>query len=492
VTAALELSAIAKRFGPVHALRGADFAVSPGEVHALLGENGAGKSTLLHIAGGLLHPDAGSVRVGGREVTLRSPRAARQAGIGLVHQHFTSIATLSVAENVALAAGWPMGRPKRLQLRVRDLSVRTGLVIDPTARAGDLPVAARQRLEVLKALAAEATILLLDEPTGALAPADADDVLRRIRAFADAGGAAVLVTHKLDEALRAADCVTVLRAGRVVLTAPAGTQSPETLAAAMIGAPTPAGPSPQGSSPGGRPTLVRCRNVHVPREDRRGAPVEIGSFEVAAGELVGVAAIEGSGQREVLRAIAGLHKASHGVLEVAEPVAFVPEDRNNDALIGELSLAENVALGFGAGAPWVRPGRLDWDAVRRRTRELIAAHGVVAAGVTAAASSLSGGNQQKLVVARALARNPRVLVAENPTRGLDWHAARAIWSELARTAAAGAAILVWSSDLDEILAESTRIVVVARGELRIPADGADRNAVGALMVGARSGGGEVA
>ena len=218
MTPALELRGIAKRFGPVHALRGADLTLAPGEVHALLGENGAGKSTLMHIASGAFPADRGTISVAGRVVRPRSPGESRRLGIGLVHQHFTAIPALTVAENVALAADWSVARPRRLNARVADLAERTGLILDPHVRTDTLSVGARQRLEILKALAADTTILLLDEPTAVLAPSETAEVLERLRAFAAAGGSAVLITHKLDEALSVADRITVLREGRTVRT----------------------------------------------------------------------------------------------------------------------------------------------------------------------------------------------------------------------------------------------------------------------------------
>ncbi len=487
VTPALELRGIEKRFGPVHALRGADFTLAEGEVHALLGENGAGKSTLMRVAGGLLRADAGTIAVHARTVVLHSPRAARRVGIGVVHQHFTAIPALSVAENVALGADWPVARPRELAERVRGLAQRVGLALDPDARTEDLTVGARQRLEILKTLAADARILLLDEPTAVLAPSEADEVLRRLRAFADGGGSAVLITHKLDEALAATDRVTVLRGGRVVFSGRTDAQNPRTLAAAMVGEASDAtGPTLPRGGQRTRAPVVTGRDLRLAREDGRGLAVRDGQLHVAPGEIVGVAGVEGAGQRELLRAIAGLRPLAAGTLAVAKPVAFIPEDRTTEGLIAELSLAENVALGIGPGAPWIRRGRMDWPAVRRRTGEIIARYHIRTAGVTDPAGSLSGGNQQKLVVARALERAPRVIVAENPTRGLDVHAAQIVWAELRRAADGGTAVLAWSSDLDEIMEQADRLLVVARGVLREIPRGADRNAIGAMMLGAEA------
>lgn len=482
-TPALELRGIAKRFGPVQALRGADFTLVPGEVHALLGENGAGKTTLMHVAYGLVHPDAGTIAVRGRTVRPRSPREARRLGLGMVHQHFTAIPAFTVAENIALSAGWPV-RPRELRRRVLDLMRRVGLALDPAARAGGLAVAAKQRLEILKAVAADATILLLDEPTAVLAPPDAEELLRVVREFAAGGGAVVLITHKLDEALRAADRVTALRAGRVTLSGPAAVQTPDSLARAMIGAGPPAPARPPRAERTGRRILVRAEMLDLPREDGRGLALRGGSLAIAAGEILGVAAVEDSGQREVLRAVAGLARPLGGRLEVADPVAFVPEDRSTEGLIGELALTENVVLGLGRRAAWVRRGRLDWSAARERTAALIREFAIRAPGPDAPAGGLSGGNQQKLVIARALELRPRVIVAENPTRGLDIHASDEVWRRLAAAAAGGAAVLVYSSDLDEVLERADRVVVVAKGTLRPAPAWAGRAELGAMMLGA--------
>ncbi|MGE5231312.1 MAG: ABC transporter ATP-binding protein [Deltaproteobacteria bacterium] len=487
MTPALELRGIVKRFGPVQALRGADFTLAPGEVHALLGENGAGKSTLMHVAYGLVRPDAGVMTVRGRAVLPNSPREARRLGLGMVHQHFTAIPAFTVAENIALAAGWSV-RPKELRDRVVNLMGRVGLSLDPEARAGALSVAAKQRLEILKALAGDATILLLDEPTAVLAPPDAEELLRVVREFAAGGGAAVLITHKLDEALRAADRVTALRAGRVTLTGPAAAQTPDLLARAMIGSSAPAPSARHRPEAGESPPLVRCEMLDLPREDGRGLALRGASLTVAAGELVGVAAVEGNGQRELLRTIAGLARPLRGRLDVAAPVAFVPEDRTTEGLIGELPLTDNVVLGLGRGAPWVHRGRLDWKAARERTSSLIGRFAIRASGPDAPAGALSGGNQQKLVIARALELAPRVVIAENPTRGLDIHAADDVWRRLAAAAAGGAAVLVYSSDLDEVLERADRAVVVAKGTVTAARAGAGKAELGAMMLGAQPGG----
>ena len=483
VTAVLAMRGISKRFGSVQALRGADFAVAPGELHALLGENGAGKTTLMHVAFGLVRPDAGEVAVDGIARAVGSPRVARRLGIGMVHQHFTSVPALTVAENVALATGWPVA-PGPLRSRVRAVAERFGLSLDPDARVADLSVALKQRLEIVKALASDARILLLDEPTAVLAPGEAEELLRMVRAFTKRGGAAVLITHKLDEALNAADRVTVLRQGAVAFTGAVAGQTAASLVAAMVG--TGEGDEgrgqPSAQPADDAPVLVRLEELEVPRESGYGIAVRRATLTIRAGEIVGVAAVEGNGQRELLRAVAGRVQPLRGRRDVAGPIGFIPEDRTTEGLILSLSLVENVVLGSRRDDPWIRRGRIDWKVARARTASLVQEFGVVASGPDAPAASLSGGNQQKVVVGRELARQPRVVVAENPTRGLDLRATEAIHARLRRAAADGAAVLIYSSDLDEVLELAGRLLIATRGSISEVPSGATRAEIGELMV----------
>ncbi|MBK8003237.1 MAG: ATP-binding cassette domain-containing protein [Gemmatimonadetes bacterium] len=480
MTPLLQLTGIHKRFGQVEALRDVSFRLEPGEIHALLGENGAGKSTLMKVAYGLVAPDAGTIRVRGSEVHLADAVAARRHGIGMVHQHFTSIPALTVAENVALAAGWrPV--PREIRARVSRLAEEFGLPLDPSARVEDLSAGLKQRLEVVKALASEAALLLLDEPSSVLPPDEAAALLETIRRFRTRGIPSVLITHKLHEALAVADRVTVLRRGAVVHEGPIAGETPASLATHMLGTAPPAEEPP--APAGGGEVRVRLTDVRAARLGASGSALHAATLEVRAGEIVGVAAVEGNGQRELLRVMAGTARPTGGQVTLAHPVSFIPEDRTAEALVGEFSLAENLVLARGEGAPWVRGPWLDWAQARARTRELMTAFGVQAPGPGARAASLSGGNQQRMVIAAALERGPRVLVAENPTRGLDLRATAEVHARLRAAAAAGVAVVVHMGDLDELLALATRVVVVAGGRATSLPPGAPREVIGRQMLG---------
>ena len=480
--ALLTLTAIRKRYGSTEALKGADFSLARGEIHALLGENGAGKSTLMKIAFGLVQPDGGRILVDGAEVIIRNPLAARRLGIGMVHQHFTDIPVFTVAENIALAAGWPPSG-RGLRDRVRRLAEEAGLPLDPDALAGELSAGLRQRLEVLKALAGHARILLLDEPTSVLPPSEADTFLGLVQRLRDRGVATVLITHKLQEALAVADRITVLRAGEVIQTGAAQSVRPETLATAMLGT-APARPAPRIRAAVGE-VVINARDLAIPGAAGGGTGIRNASFQVRAGEVVGLAAVEGNGQRELLRALAGLARPARGTIQVTGPVSFIPEDRTSEGQIGELSLTENLVLSQGRAAPWAQHGWLDWPAARRRAGELLERFDIRAPGPDVAAERLSGGNQQRQIIANAMERRPRVLLAENPVRGLDLRATAEVYDRLRRAAAEGAAVLVHLPDLDDLLDVADRIVVLAAGELIPMPEGAGRDLIGRTMLGTR-------
>lgn len=472
---ALALANITKRFGALVALDDVSLEVRRGSVHALLGENGAGKTTLMRVAFGLLAPDAGTVRAVGASPPIGSAADAIAAGIGMVHQHFTNVPAMTVAENVALG-GHGRYSASDARERVARIGAETGLVLDPNARAGDLRVGAQQRLEIVKALARDARVLILDEPTAVLAPAEADELLRWIRTYAASGNSVVLITHKLREALSVADDVTVLRRGKRVLSAPASALDETSLAAAMLGE-TMAQPVATLASPTRPRAQVAAADAVTLRDERGVVTVRDASFVINGGEMIGIAAVEGAGQRELLRALAGRIAPSSGTLEIPDRVGFIPEDRHRDALVLEFALRENMAL-RGAGT---RRGVMNWTAIGERTEALAREFDVRGGTPESRAGELSGGNQQKLVLARELDGSPALVVAENPTRGLDIRATAAVHDRLRAACAAGAAVVVYSSDLDEVLSLATRVLVVHAGAVReCPVD---RDSVGRAMLG---------
>lgn len=474
----LQLIGIKKSFGSVQALGGADFVLRPGTVHALLGENGAGKTTLMHVAFGLVAPDVGEILIDGQPVRIGSPRDARRLGVGMVHQHFTSVPALTVQENLALAAGRSVGP----SVGRATSSFLSGL--DPDARVEDLSVGVKQRLEVAKALATGARILLLDEPTAVLVPSEIEALLKAVRDFAASGGAAVLITHKLDEVFATADEVTVLRKGLVTLSGPLSGETRESLAQAMIGetlaSAPPSYPAPRA------PRLAPVVTIHdatIAPRDPRSPGLRNAGLLIYPGEIVGVAAVEGNGQRELMLAVAGVLGTRPGEVTVTPPVAFIPEDRTTEGLIPPMSLVENVVLGRGEDPAWSRGPWLDWKSAERVTGEIMQRFDVRAAGPRAVTATLSGGNQQKLVLGRELSTHPSVLVVENPTRGLDLRASAEMHRQIRAAAAAGVAVLVYSNDLDEVLQLAHRVVVVRRGELTELAPPFERSRVGQAMLG---------
>jgi len=453
----LALERIAKRFGETRALTDASFALARGTVHALLGENGAGKTTLMRIAFGMLAPDDGVVRIDGTPTTMRSPLDAIGRGVGMVHQHFTIIPAMTVAENVSLG-GRGRYRPRAAAAEVERVGRETGLVLDPAARAGDLPVSAQQRLEILKALAGGARILILDEPTAVLAPREAADLLALLRRFAAAGGAVVLITHKLREALGFADAITVLRGGRTTWSGAPSDTDAASLARATVGD---LDLGARRSPPRPGEAVIRAEAVRL--ADERGVERLRGvSLSVHGGELLGVAGVEGAGQHELLRVLAGRATPDAGSVTRPADIAFIPEDRQRDAIVPAFTLAENIAL---RGAGRAR-GRMPWRAVRERASSLLERFDVRPRAVDAPASALSGGNQQRLVLARELGGAPAAVVAENPTRGLDMAATAATHRLLLEMRDRGAAVVVHSSDLDELVSLADRVIVMHAGEAR--------------------------
>ena len=484
---ALALRNIDKRYGTTQALASASLDVRPGTVHALLGENGAGKTTLMRIAYGMEHPDAGTLMVHGSRVQFGSPADAIAHGIGMVHQHFTLVPVMTVVENVALGGRGKLDLPT-VAAKLRELTEQTGFALDADVSVESLSVGAQQRVEIAKALVRDARLLVLDEPTAVLPPFESEQLLRWLRRYADRGGTVVLITHKLREALSVADDVTVLRRGRTVLAVPGPDATVASLMTAMIGS------ASDGDGAIRRPVAVErpvtlavsrepaFRAEHLTLADAQGVVrVRDATFVIGRGEIVGVAGVEGAGQRELLRALAGRLPVVSGMLSRPSMVGFVPEDRHRDAVLLERSLVENVAL-RGAGA---RRGFVDWRAFESRTASLARTFDVRAPSTRAPMRILSGGNQQKLVLARELSDERPVdapaIVVENPTRGLDVRAASEVQDRLRLVRDTGAAVVLYSSDIDEVLLLSDRVLVAYCGSiLEAPVD---REAIGRLMLG---------
>ena len=478
MTTALEMIDISKRFGAVTALDRAHLRVERGTMHALLGENGAGKTTLMRVLFGTVKADGGTIRLGEESARVASPADAIRLGIGMVHQHPMHVPTMSVLENMQI------GRTGQLDLgRARSsaeaLARDIGFSVDLSTTVEQLPVAAQQRVEILKALGRGAQTLILDEPTAVLAPDEAGELLGWLKRFALNGGTVIVITHKLEEARTFADAVTVLRGGQTVLERSSSESSTGDLVAAMLGVES-AEPSavadvaPASTSSGA--TVASAANLVVPSHHRR---VAIGgaTFGISAGEVLGVVGLEGSGHHELLQALAGRLSPLEGTLNLPRSIGFVPEDRHRDAVVLNFSLTENIAI-RGSGR---RRGRLAWRRLAQETIDIIDRFDVRAAGPAARMVSLSGGNQQKLVVGRELRPTPELLVLENPTRGLDIRASRFVHDEIRRARRDGIAIVFYSSDLDEVIALADRLLAVHAGIVRsIPRD---RTSAGRAMLG---------
>jgi len=498
---ALHCVGVSKSFRMNCALDGANLAVAAGSIHALVGENGAGKSTLMNIVSGLLRPDAGTVAVFGKVVRFGSPLEAVAAGIGMVHQHFLLAEALTVAENIALgrrASPWGLRFDERRHVsEISRLSAETGLSVDPRARIADLAVGDRQRVEILKALARGARILLLDEPTAVLAPPEVDALFVTLRKLRSAGRTIVVITHKLDEVFALAEEVTVLRRGKPVFTGALSGLTPRTLAQKMVGDEHPIEP-PTAATPGAVLLDVKA----LAATGARGAGLKTATFVLREGEILGIAGVEGNGQDELAGALSGTlvpEAASRvtlcGVALLGHSIrarsglglAVIPADRQREGLVLELTLAENLIL-RAAFERFKRCGGgifLSRRAIRAQAVAYLREYEVVPADAALPAGALSGGNQQKVVIARELTRNPCVILACHPTRGLDVGAAASVHRRLldaARRQRSG--ILLISSDLDEVLHLSDRIAVLYRGTLtELGARGVSKDLVGRAMVG---------
>ena len=475
----LEMRGIRKEFPGIVANDDVNLDLRGGEVHALLGENGAGKSTLMNILSGLYHPDAGEIILQGKPVTFGSARDAIQVGIGMVHQHFMLIPVMTVAENIVLGVE-PRERllldERTAERRVRELSQRYGLIVDPTALVQEITVGQEQRVEILKALYRGADILILDEPTAVLTPQEARELFEIIRSLQASGKSIIFITHKLNEVLEIADRITVLRRGKTIETVPREGATEQSLARAMVGREVLLRVEKETAEPGD--VLLAVEDLHV-HDDRGIEKVRGVSFEVRAGEIVGIAGVDGNGQTELIDAITGLRRITSGTVTVAgrpqvnagarqmldAGIGHIPEDRQRRGLVLEFSIAENLALHDYARAPdakwgWLFPSRLVAAAKR-----LIKEFDVRGGGPLTRAGGLSGGNQQKVVAAREISRDPTVLIAAQPTRGLDVGAIEYLHRRLVTERDEGRAILLLSLELEEIYSLSDRILVIYEGEI---------------------------
>jgi simple sugar transport system ATP-binding protein len=497
----VELRGITKRFPGVVACDGVDLSVKSGEVHALLGENGAGKSTLMNVLFGLYRPDEGEILLEDRPLVARSPADAIAAGVGMVHQHFMLVPVFTVAENVMLGVE-PTGRLGRIERaearrRVAELSDRYGLSVDPDATVEDLAVGVQQRVEILKALYRDARCLILDEPTAVLTPTEIDELMDIVRQLAAGGRSIVFITHKLREVASVADRITVLRGGRVVGETTPAEADEQALATLMVGHEVQLLVDKDPASPG-EPVLEVTDLVVA--DDRRQPVVNGVSFDVRAGEIVALAGVQGNGQSELVEAVCGMRRPASGTLRLsgedvtgaspadlfAAGLAHVPEDRQRYGLIGSMPVSSNLVLNQVRDAPFARGLRLDRRAVRRHAVDLVEQFDVRTPSVDVAASTLSGGNQQKVIIAREFFHAEHLLVLSQPTRGLDVGSIQYIHRQVVAKRDEGVAVLLNSSELDEVLALADRIAVIYRGRIVGVVDRADANRelIGLLMAGA--------
>lgn len=509
MAAALQALGVTKRFPGVLANDHVDFTLQQGEIHALLGENGAGKSTLMNILYGLYQPDDGQILVNGQPAAIASPHDAIDRGIGMVHQHFMLVSPLTVTENIMLgqeslvAATRAMGGMAVLDrrgaaARIGELSHRFGLDVDPEAYVKDLPVGAQQRVEIVKALYRQADILILDEPTAVLTPQEADELFVIMRGMAGQGKSIIFITHKLREVLAVADSISVMRAGQMIGTVAPADATQALLAEMMVGRKVILQVDKAEAHPG--KAVLQVENLSV-LDDRRHPAVEEVSLTVAEGEILGVAGVQGNGQTELAEALTGLRRAAGGRITVGDQdtthatprqlvelgASHVPEDRHKHGLVLTFPVRDNLVLCTYYAQPFARGLEVDEPVVAEYARELVRVFDVRTPGIDTPVGTLSGGNQQKVIVARELSRPVRLLVANQPTRGLDVGSIEFIHRRIVEARDRGAAVLLVSAELDEIMSLSDRIAVMYRGRIldTLDARTATREQLGLLMAGVR-------
>ena len=500
---AIHLSGVTKRYPGVVANRDVELKVKSGEVHAVVGENGAGKSTLMKIIYGMVRPDKGTVRIRGEETHFKSPKEAIDAGIGMVHQHFMLADNLTVLENIILGSEPRNGLMVDFRVatdRIQALGEKYGLKLDPLTRVENLSVGERQRVEIIKVLYRGARILILDEPTAVLVPQEVDDLFDSIRDLKSEGETVIFISHKLDEVLSIADSITVMRDGETVGSTTPDQVDARQLAEMMIGSELPT-PETRTSTVQDEVVLA-VSGLSLKSEDDRDVLSDI-SFRIRKGEIVGIAGVEGNGQAQIVDSLVGLESGATGVITLAGDdlsgqeardrraagIGLIPEDRQRQGLLLSSPLWENAALGHQYKKPYANGPWIDKKGARTQTEEIIRRFDVMAPGPDVPATALSGGNQQKLVVGREVMANPSVLIAAQPTRGIDIGAQGAVWEELKSAREAGMAVLLISADLDELIGLSDTIHVLFEGELVAELDPADitPEELGSYMTGARRG-----
>jgi len=494
----LELRNITKRFGTLTANDNISLTLEPGEIHSLLGENGAGKSTLMNVLYGLLQPDEGEILIDDKPVKFNGPGDAMAAGIGMVHQHFMLIPVFTVAENVVLG-NEPTSKLGGLDLEkaralVKEISDRFGFEIDPDAKIQDLPVGAQQRVEIIKSLARNAKTLVLDEPTAVLTPQETDELMEIMRGLAKSGTSIIFITHKLREVQQVSNRITVIRQGKVVAS-PSPKATASELASLMVGREVDLNVTRKPAKVGAETLVIKDLTV---LDDRQHQMVDGVSFTVRDGEVLAIAGVQGNGQTELAEAILGLRKIHSGSIKVAgrdltkstvrevleAGLGYIPEDRKKDGLVGDFTIAENLMLDGSFGPPFAKGLEIDFANRDRIADDLIAEFDIRTPSATTLVKQLSGGNQQKVVVARELGRELKVLVASQPTRGVDVGSIEFIHEQIIAARDSGKSVIIISTELDEVLALADRIAVMYRGKIVGIVDAkTTREKLGKMMAG---------
>ncbi len=498
----LDMQNITKIFPGVKANDNVNLSIKKGEIHALVGENGAGKTTLMNVLYGLYDPDGGQVFYEGNKINLNGPQDAIKLGIGMVHQHFMLVDPLTVTENIVLGneprSGLMLDQ-KTAKKEVKEISKKYGLFVDPEAKIEDISVGMQQRVEIIKTLYRGAELLIFDEPTAVLTPQEIDELFEIFKSLKDQGKTIIFITHKLKEVKAISDRITVLRSGKSVDTVNTEDVSEEDVAELMVGRQVLLEVEKTKAEPGDE--IFSVKNLNV-RDNRNIPAVKDVSFSVQKGEILGIAGVEGNGQSELIEAITGLRKSESGKIELRgkdiskynarkikrEKVAHIPEDRQKRGLIMDFDLKENIILGYHDLEPFSKNGIMQYDNIAQYTEDLIEKYDIRGAGMQSQAKNLSGGNQQKLIVAREFSHDPEFLIASQPTRGVDVGSIEFIHKQIIDRRDAGAGVLLVSAELSEVLSLSDRIAVIFEGKIVdvLKASETDERELGKLMTGSKA------